>query len=68
VKNTPNIRRWIYAAVGGGAIALYGAGEVQGWETGSRVEPKVNKGPNVRSAPGGYRTWVYWHGGYRRGK
>ena len=58
----------IYAVLGGGAIALYGLGEIQGWEAGSEKVASVNRGPNVRSAPGGYRTWVYWHGGYRRGK
>jgi hypothetical protein len=65
----PQMGRWIYAVIGGGGILLYGAGEVQGWETGATAKaPNVNRGPNVRSAPGGYRTWVYWHGGYRRGK
>lgn len=63
------IGRWIYAVVGGGAAALYGVSEMQGWEAGSSgTEKSVNRGPNIRSAPGGYRTWVYWHGGYRRGK
>lgn len=60
--------RWwrrVYWVAGGAAVVLYAAGELYGWETGT--EAREVAGPGVRGGAG-YRTWTYWHGGYRRGK
>jgi hypothetical protein len=57
--------RWAYLIVGGSGVLLYGLGEARGWETGTAAREPA--GPTAQRT-GGYRTWVYWHGGYRRGK
>lgn len=45
---------------------LYGLTAFSGWEPGS---PKRDEIPgSVRAAPGGYRTYQYWHSGYHGGK
>jgi len=47
-------------------IALYGYATFTGKEVG---DPKREIIPaDVRQSPGGYRSFHFWHGGYRGGK
>jgi hypothetical protein len=57
--------RWLYALVGSVGIGGYAAGELWGLETGTEARDRAE--PGARGG-GGYRNWIYWHGGYRRGK
>ena len=56
----------LYLVLGAGVLLLYSAAAWAGWEmtTGQRqVLP-----PDVRNSPGGYRSFHFWHSGYRGGK
>jgi hypothetical protein len=46
---------------GGYALATF-----TGWEPGA--EPRETIPADVRSSPGGYRSWHFWHSGYQGGK
>ncbi len=55
-----------YLVVGSVLATGYAATQFIGWEPGSASEEFVPM--DVRSTPGGYRTFHYWHRGYRGGK
>jgi hypothetical protein len=55
-----------YAAIGAGVIGLYLWSAVTGWEL-ARA-PRHFLPQSVRSSPGGYRSFHFWHSGYRGGK
>ena len=56
----------IYLVIGAGILALYGAAAWNGWEL---TSPQRQVLPaNVRNSPGGYRSFHFWHSGYRGGK
>lgn len=56
----------IYLVIGIGIIALYAAAAWSGWEL---TSPRRQVLPaDVRNSPGGYRSFHFWHSGYRGGK
>ncbi len=55
-----------YLAGGVLVLALYVTTALAGWEFGSPQRQVVP--PDVRHAPGGYRSFHFWHAGYRGGK
>lgn len=55
----------IYLALGLGVVLLYSAAAFQGWELGTPERQTLP--PDARS-PGGYRSFHFWHYGFRGGK
>jgi hypothetical protein len=56
----------LYLAFGGGLLLLYLAAAFAGWEL--SLAPRQQLPPDVRNSPGGYRSFHFWHSGYRGGK
>jgi hypothetical protein len=56
----------LYLLLGGGALALYVVAAMAGWEL--STQPRQQLPPDVRNSPGGYRSFHFWHSGYRGGK
>ena len=57
----------IYAIAGAAAIGLWLFAGATGWAAGSTSEhDSIPAG--VRSSPGGYRAFHFWHSGYQGGK
>jgi hypothetical protein len=56
----------IYTVAGGGVIVLYLGAGLLGWDFRSTERETVPA--SVRTAPGGYRTFHFWHTGYHGGK
>lgn len=56
----------LYVLIGTGALMLYGVAAWSGWEVGSPTRQQLP--PDVRNSPGGYRSFHFWHSGYRGGK
>jgi hypothetical protein len=56
----------VYAIFGGGVLALYVVAGVRGWDFHTTERDTVPA--SVRTAPGGYRTFHFWHSGYHGGK
>ncbi|HZI17596.1 MAG TPA: hypothetical protein VEY09_03285 [Pyrinomonadaceae bacterium] len=56
----------LYLLFGGGLLLLYVAAAVLGWEL--STQPRQQLPPDVRNSPGGYRSFHFWHSGYRGGK
>ena len=55
-----------YLSTGAGLIVFYLLTAFFGWEFG---DPQRQKLPaDVRSSPGGYRSFHFWHAGYLGGK
>ena len=54
-------RVWVVAIV-----ALFAAASVGGYRFGG--EPRDRIDPSVRSSPGGYRSFHFWHSGFSGGK
>jgi len=57
---------WLYRilvvlVVGGFAVASF-----SGWRL--STAPKAHISPSVRSSPGGYRSYHFWHTGFSGGK
>ena len=48
-------------------LGLYGYAEATGREY-TLAQQKVTVPPDVRSSPGGYRSFHFWHSGYHGGK
>lgn len=55
-----------YLVIGIIIIALYGYAAFTGREIGDSKREFVPA--DVRQSPGGYRSFHFWHGGYRGGK
>ena len=56
----------VFAVIGTLVVGSYTAMAFTGYEPGS---PSRNEIPgSVRSSPGGYRTFHFWHTGYHGGK
>lgn len=47
-------------------LLLYAAAIQKGWDVPSAHHELVP--PSVRSSPGGYRSFHFWHSGFRGGK
>ncbi|HLG15364.1 MAG TPA: hypothetical protein VJH03_12800 [Blastocatellia bacterium] len=56
----------IYLIIGIAIIALYGLVALTGREIGDPSREQVPA--SVRNSPGGYRSFHFWHVGYRGGK
>ena len=56
----------IYVVIGIAAILAYGATTFMGLEFGDPDREFVLA--DVRQSPGGYRSFHFWHSGYRGGK
>ena len=55
-----------YIAISLAILGLYAVAAFNGWEFGN---PRPQRLPaDARSAPGGYRSFHFWHSGYRGGK
>lgn len=55
-----------YAVLAAGIIGLYLWAALTGWERERSTRGFVPQ--SVRSSPGGYRSFHFWHGGYHGGK
>lgn len=56
----------LYAGLAGAALAVYLAAGLFGWDFKSSTRDKVPG--SVRSSPGGYRSYLFWYGGFHGGK
>lgn len=56
----------IYLVLGILMIVLYAYGTMTGKEIGDPEREMIPA--DVRQSPGGYRSFHFWHGGYRGGK
>jgi hypothetical protein len=55
-----------YVVVGTAVLVLYLLAGALGWERASAEEERIPG--SVRSSPGGYRSFHFWHAGYQGGK
>jgi hypothetical protein len=55
------LKGWVVAVV-----LLFSVSQVLGWRLGT--EPKEHAPTSVRSSPGGYRSYHFWHSGTSGGK
>jgi hypothetical protein len=58
------VRGW--SAVLTAALALYATATFFGWDFPGTTADELP--PSVRSSPGGYRSFHFWHSGYNGGK
>ncbi len=56
----------LHKAIVIGGLLLYGAALRQGWDLPSGNREVVPA--SVRASPGGYRSYHFWHSGFRGGK
>ncbi len=56
----------LYLLFGIGVLALYVSAALGGWHLNS--SPRQVLPADVRNSPGGYRSFHFWHSGYRGGK
>ena len=56
----------LYLVLGGALLLLYGAAAWSGWEISTATRQQLPA--DVRNSPGGYRSFHFWHSGYRGGK
>ncbi len=56
----------LYLGLGTCVLLLYGAAAWSGWEL--STSPRQVLPADVRNAPGGYRSFHFWHSGYHGGK
>ncbi len=56
----------IYAVLGAAMLAGFIGMNVMGWEP--EAAPQQVLPPSVRQSPGGYRSFHFWHSGFRGGK
>ena len=62
----PSLLTRVYAIAGAGVVVLYLGAGLLGWDFHSTERETVPA--SVRTAPGGYRTFHFWHTGYHGGK
>lgn len=58
--------RRIYLGLGSLMVGFYGLTAFGGWEYGNPSREFVPA--EVRKSPGGYRSFHFWHSGFRGGK
>lgn len=56
----------IYRGVVIAAVGLYALAGLNGYRYSTGEREKID--PSVRSSPGGYRSYHFWHSGYAGGK
>ncbi len=59
-------RSLLYLIVGLALVVGWGASATLGFEGSSGKVTRLP--PDVRTSPGGYRSFHFWHAGYRGGK
>jgi hypothetical protein len=62
----PSLLSRSYLALGVAALGVYLAAGLLGWDV--RTTEAATVPATVRTAPGGYRTFHFWHTGYHGGK
>lgn len=55
-----------YRVIVVGGVALYAIAGLIGYRT--AAEPREKIDPSIRSSPGGYRSYHFWHSGHSGGK
>jgi hypothetical protein len=55
-----------YLVFGIGVVLFYGTAAMLGWEVGTPARQTLP--PDARNTPGGYRSFHFWHSGFRGGK
>jgi hypothetical protein len=58
----------LYGAAGALTVLLYLGAGLFGWGGSTSSEERATVPAGVRQAPGGYRTFHFWHSGYQGGK
>ena len=56
----------LYSIFGGGMLVAYLAASLSGWQIDNPKQQVLP--PSVRSSPGGYRSYHFWHTGFHGGK
>jgi hypothetical protein len=56
----------IYAGAAALLLSTYAGTALLGWEVGSNKQEQLPA--SARQAPGGYRSFHFWHSGYSGGK
>jgi len=64
----PSLPVLAYGAAGALTVLLYLASGLFGWGVSTSTEERTVVPAGVRQAPGGYRTFHFWHSGYQGGK
>lgn len=57
---------YVTGVVGAAVLVLWGLAAFAGY--GSTTTPNNQVPQSVRSSPGGYRSWSFWHAGTHGGK
>jgi len=57
---------WLYRLWVIGAVGLFAYSSTMGWRF--TTAPAQHIPPSVRSSPGGYRSYHFWHTGFSGGK
>ena len=57
---------WFYRVWAVALLGFFGWSSVSGYRMGSA--PKEHVPASVRSSPGGYRSYHFWHSGFSGGK
>jgi hypothetical protein len=65
-RDKPSLLVLTYGGFGAIVLVLYLAASAFGWTLGDEQRDTVPA--SVRQAPGGYRTYHFWHSGYQGGK
>jgi hypothetical protein len=65
-RGKPSLLVWLYGLLGAGVVGTYLAASLFGWGYGD--EQRDTLPASVRQAPGGYRSYHFWHSGYQGGK
>jgi hypothetical protein len=56
----------LYAGFGAMLLGLYLTATLAGWDVSSPPQERLD--PSLRSSPGGYRSFHFWHSGFHGGK
>lgn len=57
---------WFYRVWVLAMLAFFGWGGLTGFRLGGGARERID--PSVRSSPGGYRSYHFWHSGFSGGK
>lgn len=57
---------WFYRAWVVAALSLFAWGSVSGRRILGPAQQRID--PSIRSSPGGYRSYHFWHSGFSGGK
>ncbi len=64
--STLPLRAKIWAGLCVVVVGFYGTATFLGWD--AKASERESVPQTVRSSPGGYRTFHFWHSGYHGGK